>query len=75
MSDPDRSGPYLCHGEMRVVSLFDLTNGAMETPDPAAFICLTCGVTRHAYPVAETQLRAFVDQYLPAYLVRVLQES
>jgi hypothetical protein len=65
MSDPANDG-YHCHGPMRQIDLLDLTGVAM-TPGVAAWVC-TCGVWKHGFPRAESQLRAFVDAKMPAFI-------
>ena len=66
MSDPNNSGPYECHGPMMTLSLDDITKGQIQNEEVAAFYCDACGVWRHGYPIAETQLRAVVESRMPS---------
>lgn len=75
MSDPDREGPYHCHGPMTRLSLMDLT-GVADTPiHDAVWVCMhrmaddtICGVWRHGYHREESQLRALVEARMPTFI-------
>ncbi len=69
MSDPDRSGPYTCHGPMKAVTLEALTGGTLRTGGVAVFVC-TCGIWRHGFSIHESQLRSIVEQHMPVFLAK-----
>lgn len=73
MSDPCRTGPYeCCARRMEAVTLLQLT-GVASTLGTAAYVC-RCGVWKHGFAVAESQLRAIVEKHMPAF-IQARQES
>lgn len=69
MSDPNRDGPFECHGRMQPITLLELT-GVASTLGVAAYVCKKpgCGIWRHGYPWSDSQLRAIVEKHMPAFI-------
>ena len=61
MADPDRDGPYFCHGLMIGVPIPSIAEGN------CAFLCPECGKYRHVFPRTDPR-RARVGEAMPAIL-------
>lgn len=61
MSDPDRSGPFVCHGDMTRINLLRFGDNT------SAFLCLECGCWRHGFPPGDPR-RAKVEAQMPAII-------
>jgi hypothetical protein len=68
MSDPARDGPFYCCGAMQRVTWVDVDLPHEGSAVPAAWVCLLCGVWRHAVPPTDTHLRAVVEAHMVLFL-------
>lgn len=71
MSDPNRDGPFECHGRMQPITLLELT-GVASTLGTAAYVCKRrdCGMWRHGFGWHESQLRALVEKHMPSFITK-----
>lgn len=69
MSDPNRDGPYTCHGDMMHVELPEVYDGT------SAYLCLTCGCWRHRWPRTHTRRREQVEALMPQIIAAHLAGS